>query len=456
MATIAAICTAPGMAAIGVIRLSGPKSISILIELFQSRKKISHFETQRAYVGKLMDLGTLLDEVVVTLFRAPHSYTGEDIVEVSCHGGRRILEKTLQSFLRRGVRMADPGEFTQRAFVHGKMDLLQAEAVEDLIRAESDLALEAAQQLLQGKLSAWVETLKRQLIHVISGFEAEIEFPDEHDVTENLHKIIAPRVKQIEEIAALIQNLSDSFEQGILMREGFTVAIFGSPNTGKSTLLNHLLGFDRSIVSSEPGTTRDYIREKMFIHGLPVTLIDMAGIRANPNQIEQIGIERCKQLLQNASLALFMMDGSRPLQSDDHLAFESCPSGIPKLWVLNKMDLPIQISKDHPLLNDKPLFPISALQGTGMDPLIQRIRKILESHVVPEKTELVLTHLRHKNSLLRCHALLKKVTAEAGHLGLELTVYDLRQALRELQILTGEVTVDDIMNHIFATFCIGK
>jgi tRNA modification GTPase len=456
MSTIAAICTAPGMAAIGVIRLSGPKSISILTELFQSRKPIFHFETQKAYVGKLMDSETLLDEVVVTLFRAPHSYTGENIVEISCHGGRVILEKTLQALLRRGARMADPGEFTQRAFVNGKMDLLQAEAVEDLIRAESDLALEAAQQLLQGKLSEWVESLKNRLIHSISGFEAEIEFPDEHDVVENLHTIIAPRLEQIEEIATLIQKLLDSFEQGILLREGFTVAIFGSPNTGKSTLLNRLLGFDRSIVSSEPGTTRDYIREKMFIHGLPVTLVDMAGIRANPNQIEQIGIDRCKSLLENASLALFMMDSSRPMKEDDRLAFASCPASIPKLWVWNKMDLPLQSSKDDPLLKDADIVPVSALQGTGIEILIQKIRECLGRRIVPEKTELVLTHLRHKNSLHRCHALLTKVKKEAHSLELELTVYDLRQALRELQILTGEVTVDEIMNHIFSTFCIGK
>jgi tRNA modification GTPase len=352
--------------------------------------------------------------------------------------------------------MADPGEFTQRAFVNGKMDLLQAEAVEDLIRAESDLALEAAQQLLQGKLSEWVESLKHRLIHSISGFEAEIEFPDEHDVVENLHTIIAPRIEQIEEIMTLIQKLLDSFEQGILMREGFTVAIFGSPNTGKSTLLNCLLGFDRSIVSSEPGTTRDYIREKMFMHGLPVTLVDMAGIRANPNQIEQIGIDRCKSLLQNASLALFIMDSSRALKEDDRLAFQSCPAGIPKLWVLNKMDLPLQIAEDDPLLKDTHRVPISALQGTGIEVLIQKIRELLEQRIVPEKTELVLTHVRHKNSLFRCHALLQKIKREAHNLGLELTVYDLRQALRELQILTGEVPVDEIMNHIFSTFCIGK
>ncbi|MBN2144649.1 MAG: tRNA uridine-5-carboxymethylaminomethyl(34) synthesis GTPase MnmE [Candidatus Aureabacteria bacterium] len=457
MDTIAAISTPSGISALGVIRLSGRESIPLLTRLFKGHKKVSSFEHHRAYVGKLIDGDTLLDDVVVIIFKAPSSYTGEDLVEISCHGGRIVLERVLKAFFKYGAKPAGPGEFTQRAFLNGKMDLLQAEAIEDIITAESELALLAAQSLLSGKLSEKINELKTQLIELISGFEAEIEFPEEDDVTDHVRQALESRYVLIQTIIDYLETLSDSFEQGMLMKEGFTVAIFGAPNTGKSTLLNQMIGFERALVSDQPGTTRDYIREKIMIHGLPVTLIDMAGIRTDAGQIEKEGMEQSKRLLKESSLALFILDGTRPVSADDQLALESCPEPIPKIWVINKIDCRMKLSIEDPLIKAKKPFLISALKGTGMRELVLAVNESLNKRSIPQKTELVLTHIRHKNSLVQARMFLSE--AQKGiktNQESEIVVYELKNALNELRILTGEVTVEDILSHIFSHFCIGK
>ena len=401
MKTIAAICTPPGFGAIGVIRLSGPQTFQILSKLFFPVQSTLLPEHKKAVYGEIKEDSKLLDRVVVTCFKAPHSYTGEDVAEISCHGGRFVVERVLNAFLKAGAAMAGPGEYTERAFFNGKMDLLQAEAVEDLIYAESDRALEAAHSLLSGHLSKKVKAYKTALINLLSSLEAEIEFPEESDVSDQRSLLTGKRVLELEALIRETEALCSSFDNGMLVREGFHAAIIGAPNTGKSTLLNAILGYERALVSEVPGTTRDYIREKMMIRGLPVTFVDTAGVRKNADHLEKAGIDQGQKILKQSNLILFVLDSSRPLHEDDLSAYASCPKEIPLFCVVNKSDLPSGLDKNYPLFSKHPLISISAFKGEGISTLVHQMENLLRTKTVPEKTDCLLTHLRHKNALMK-------------------------------------------------------
>lgn len=457
MKTIAAICTPSGFGGIGVIRVSGPQTFEILGKLFFPSKPTLMPEHKKAVYGEIIENSKLLDRVVVTCFKAPHSYTGEDVAEISCHGGRFIVERVLNAFLKAGVFIAGPGEYTERAFLNGKMDLLQAEAVEDLIYAESDRALEAAHSLLAGNLSKKVEAYKTDLIALLSSLEAEIEFPEESDVSDQLSLLTQKRINALEALIHETELLCRSFDNGMLVREGFHAAIVGAPNTGKSTLLNAILGYERALVSEVPGTTRDYIREKMMINGLPVTFVDTAGVRKNADPLEKAGIDQGQKMLKQSNIILFVLDGSRAVHEDDLTAYSSCPENTPLFCVINKSDLPPGMDKDHPLFKKHPLISISAFKGEGISILVDQMESLLRTKNVPEKTECMLTHLRHKNALLKFkEALIKGKQVLQSRKGLELATEELRNALGELGILTGEITPEDVLQHIFSSFCIGK
>ena len=457
MNTIAAICTPAGFGGIGVIRLSGPQAFEILLKLFSPVKPYLIPEHKKAVYGEIIENSKLLDRVVVTCFKSPHSYTGEDVAEISCHGGRFIVEKVLNAFLNAGAVMAGPGEYTERAFLNGKMDLMQAEAVEDLIYAESEKALEAAHALLSGNLSKKVETYKTGLISFLSSLEAEIEFPEESDVSDQLVFLTKKRIGELEGMIQETEDLCNSFENGMLIREGFHAAIIGAPNTGKSTLLNAILGYERALVSEVPGTTRDYIREKMMINGLPVTFVDTAGVRKNADHLERAGISQGQKILRQSNIILFVLDGSRAVHEDDLSAYANCPADIPLFCVLNKSDLPSGIDKAHSFFQKHPVIPISAFKGEGISDLISRMENLLRSRSVPEKTDCMVTHLRHKNALVKFRgALIKAKTVLSSGKGLELAAEELRNALGELGVLTGEITPEDVLHHIFSNFCIGK
>lgn len=457
MKTIAAICTPAGFGGIGVIRLSGSQSFEILGRLFFPAKLPPGIEHKKAVYGEIIEDSKLLDRVVVTCFKAPHSYTGEDVAEISCHGGRFIVERVLNAFLKAGAAMAGPGEYTERAFLNGKMDLLQAEAVEDLIYAESEKALEAAHSLLSGHLSKKVEAYKADLMGLLSSLEAEIEFPEESDVADQLSVLTRKRMNALESLIRETDLLCSSFDNGMLIREGFHAAIVGAPNTGKSTLLNAILGYERALVSEVPGTTRDYIREKMMINGLPVTFVDTAGVRKNADHLEKAGIHQGQQILKQSNILLFVLDGSRPVHEDDLSAYASCPSNIPLFCVINKSDLLCGMDKDLPLFKKHPLIPISAFKGEGISTLMNEMESLLRTKNLPEKTECMLTHLRHKNALLKFkEGLMRGKEVLESKKGLELVTEELRAALGELRILTGEITPEDVLHHIFSSFCIGK
>jgi len=458
MNTIVAISTAPGIGAIGIIRISGDQSILILSKLLLSQQDKAVALTPRyAYYGKLVYNNKLLDNVIVTLFKSPKSYTGEDLIEISCHGGRIILNRILNALINEGAVMAEPGEFTKKAFLNGKMDLMQAEAVEELIKAENELALDAAQELISGKLSDLINSLKQNLIDIISEYEAEIEFPDEADVTEQLALLQDNKINQIEKILDIIDKMVNSFEQGILIKEGFLVAIFGAPNTGKSTLLNQLVGFDRALVSNIPGTTRDYIKEKVIINGVHVTFIDMAGIRAATDEVEKIGIEHSKDILKQANAALFIVDGSRKLSKDDILAFKASPENIPKISVINKSDKPQIVDINADIFKTTRPLNISALKGDGIQNIISSLQEILQQKSFLKENEIIITHIRHSNCLTRCLKQLKTVKQSIKqNKEIELITMDLQDALQELKIMTGNITADNILNNIFSNFCIGK
>jgi len=458
MKTIVAISTAPGIGAIGIIRISGNQSILILSKLFHSQQdKDTPLTSRHAYYGKLIYKNKLLDNVIVTIFKGPKSYTGEDLIEISCHGGRVMLSRILNALINEGAFMAEPGEFTKRAFLNGKMDLMQAEAVEELINAENELALDAALNLISGELSNLINSLKQNLINIISEYEAEIEFPDEADVTKQLELLQKNKLTELHKIIDIINHLINSFEQGILIKEGFLVAISGAPNTGKSTLLNHLVGFERALVSNIPGTTRDYIKEKVIINGVHVTFIDMAGIRTATDDLEKIGIEHSKNILKQANAALFVVDGSRELSKDDILAFKSSPDNIPKIIVINKSDKPQIIDQNADIFKTEHPLHISALKGTGIKNIISSLQEILQQKQFLKENEIIITHIRHANCLTRCLQKLK-IVEESIKLNkeIELITIDLQNALHELKIMTGNITADDILNNIFSNFCIGK
>lgn len=453
--TIAAISTAPGIGAIGILRLSGEKTLAVLIKIFRPLKPLKEIEPRRVYLGDLVQDGKILDRVLVTFFKAPYSYTGEDMAEISCHGGRFNTEKILKALLSHAeVSLAEPGEFTKRAFLNSKLDLVQAEAIEDIIYAESEMALNAAQDLLSGKLSGLIHSFRDSLIHFISELEAEIEFPEEPDVA-----LIRDRERpdKLKKIIASMEALASSYDQGMLVREGFHVAILGAPNTGKSTLLNAILGYERALVSSTPGTTRDYIREKIYVNGLPVSFTDTAGVRETQDEVERAGIDRSLNLLSQADAVIFVVDGSRPLHDDDRLALSRIPETIPRIQIINKCDLKRSLDFNDPVFKGNLPLPVSAFKGEGLEDLMKRIDTLLREKHLPQDSEVVLTHIRHKTLLSNSKNILKEVVNEMEKgMGGELISHEVRRAIEELRGLTGEITTEEILGNIFKNFCIGK
>jgi tRNA modification GTPase len=455
--TIAAISTPPGTGAVGMVRISGPDSFAVARDLFRGSLDSDAFLERRACTGSLYDGDTFLDRVVLTCYKGPRSYTGEDVVEICCHGGPMILENVLKALFRRGVEAAKPGEYTRRAFLNGKMDLLQAEGVEDMIRAENETALDAARKLLAGGVSKRFERLRAELVELLSGIEAEIEFPDEEDVSGRVEELAEKRLHRLRGILDFVEECRKGVDRGMLARQGFSAALFGAPNTGKSTLLNRLAGFERALVSKEPGTTRDYLCEKVDVEGRAVSFVDMAGIRADPAGIERMGIDHSRKVLEHATLALFVLDAARPLSEDDRLALETCPGELPRIWVLNKCDRPRGLSDDDPFLRGHETVRISALRGDGMDALKKAVARTIERCADPGKSEILLTRVRHGRCLDKCLAALERCRECIENAsGLELAAFELNGALEALEELAGKVTPDEVLDTIFGSFCIGK
>jgi tRNA modification GTPase len=442
--TIAAISTPAGEGAIALVRISGPDAIRIADKIFRGKESPSQFVSHVQHVGQIVTKsGDLIDEVMMSIHRAPASYTGEDIVEISCHGGTLVTAKVLEACLREDARGARPGEFTERAFLNGKMDLTQAEAVIDLIRARTDLALRSATEQLEGKLGQKIQNIRNALVELLAHIEASIDFSEE-GITPDVGDKLRGRLDLVhEQIAALLATA----DEGRILREGVRVVIYGATNAGKSSLLNRLLGYERVIVSDAPGTTRDTIEEAINLRGVPVRLLDTAGLRTSASEIEREGIARTERSLQKADLRLHIVDRSAPRPA--HFA-EGAANGN-EIVVLNKIDLP-----EHDDWKNCDALRISCATGDGLKTLESEIlSRVGKQNLRPENTLAV--NVRHRDCLRRALEACNRAhkTMEDTHAP-EYIALDLNEALRAVGEVVGTVGVEQILDSVFGQFCIGK
>jgi tRNA modification GTPase len=455
--TIAAISTPFGESGIGIVRMSGPMAESIVRGLFKAKRDQSLFISHHFHYGEIIDPrdGHPVDEVLVVLMRGPKTYTREDIVEINCHGGYLVLQKVLELVLAQGARMAQPGEFTKRAFLNGRIDLTRAEAVIDLIKARTMEGIDIANQQLKGSLYKEMASLKGRLIRHLSLIEAHIDFPEEE-----MEAI--PQVEMRRDLHNSIQKLEEwisTYEEGRVFREGITCAITGKTNVGKSSLLNVLLKQERAIVTPIPGTTRDVIEEVLNIHGIPVRLMDTAGLRKAKDFIEQEGVRRAKERVADADLILLILDGSRDLDEDDlEIILEIKEKK--KVVIINKKDLPLKLSLEEikKRFPEDPLVSISALKNEGVEDLKKAIYSSLihrDIRVSPE--HLIVANIRHKTALTQINEnLLNALKGLEDGASLEFIAFEIRSALDALGEMVGETTPVEVLNRIFDQFCIGK
>ncbi len=450
--TIAAIATPPGQGGVAIVRVSGPDAVAIVGRLVEGATLA---EPRRVYVGRLSAdaTGSALDEVVVFRMAAPASYTGEDVVEVQCHGGSLISRRVLERLLASGARAAEPGEFTKRAFLNGRIDLAQAEAVADLIAARTEAGLRLAWSQLDGQLSRRVDTLRSALVAARASCEAAIDFPDE-DIPELTDGRIAAEVRRVQ---GEIERLMASFDRARVRFEGARVAVVGKPNVGKSSLLNLLAGHERAIVTPIAGTTRDVIEAALSIAGCPVVLSDTAGIRRTEDSVERVGVERSHAAIADAAALIVMFDRSQPLDADDVMVARAS-SGRAGVAVLNKSDLPRRIAaRDVATLMPRfPVVELSTVTSAGVDELTRTLGGLLFAGDEPEP-ELSIYRARHRDAARRAvEDLARAGNAIARRAPPELIASDLARAAAALAVITGEVTSEDVLNRVFAEFCIGK
>lgn len=454
--TIAAIATSPGEGGIGIIRISGMQAADVADRVFHTKKIKSFHEAEpyRMYFGRVMAGNRQVDEGLAVYMRSPHSYTGEDVVEIQIHGSMEALRQTLALVLEMGAVPAHRGEFTKRAFLNGRLDLSQAEAVMDIIEAKGAAALSQAESHLSGALSSFVHASRDQLKDLISKLEVTIDYPEE-----DLEDLTNEEIEEgLSSIAQSLRTLLSRSEEGRIIRDGLRTAIVGRPNAGKSSLLNALLQEERAIVTDIPGTTRDTIEESIKIGGVPLVLMDTAGIRETDNKIERIGIERAKDSMAKADLIMAVIDGSRPLAEEDRALLRSL-RGRKALVILNKYDLPqeIETADVKALAGDIPVVPISARYGSGMAELEEELHHITAHQDVSAGRELFLTNLRHvdlvKKSLAA--ALRAEESIRCG-MPADCIVVDVTEAWHTLGEITGDTVDQELINSIFERFCVGK
>jgi len=451
--TIAAIATPLGDGGLALVRLSGVEALAIADRCFRPLGKSSQKPTAAAthtiHYGEIVRQGQRVDEVLLSVLRAPRTYTREDTVEITCHGGLLPARMVLDTLLETGARLALPGEFTQRAFLNGRLDLAQAEAVADLIHSRTELALRAAHEQLAGKLSQRINQLRDELMHILAHVEAHIDFPEEDIAPDTQDQL----QRQLEHGLAFMDELLRTAGEGQLLRRGIRAAIVGRPNVGKSSLLNQLLGHDRAIVSPVPGTTRDTIEETANIRGLPVVLIDTAGLREARDELEAEGIRRSHVTLGRAEMVLQVLDASEPLTAADE-KYLSEFAGKKRILVRNKTDLPIRLRLPGLAA---PVVDVCCLNGTGIEALKDAIKELIWSGEIKAEMLEVMINSRHQDALTRARAATQRtLDALRAGAGLELAALDLRIAVNAVGEIVGKTTTEDLLASIFSQFCIGK
>ncbi len=450
--TICGVSTPPGEGGIGIIRMSGNDAVLLVSRLFRPKHgMLESAETHSIHYGHIVDpvTGETVDEALVSVMRAPASYTREDIVEIICHGGMLPIWRTMNLLITAGARQAEPGEFTKRAFLNGRIDLAQAEAVMDIIHAKTELSHRAANEQLLGGLSSEVATLCDRLVSLVAAVEAGIDFPEEEIETPAGH----PRADEVRCVLENIDELISSYRYGRVLREGIATAIVGKPNVGKSSLLNSLLKQDRAIVTDIPGTTRDVLEEYLNIAGLPFKILDTAGIRHSHDVVEQEGVRRSLAVLGMADVVLIILDGSQQLSGEDQRVLDEA-KGKPAIIVMNKCDLEKKA--------EAPVWPevvveISCKTGTGLDNLRKAIVELVKQGAVPPREHAWAVNQRHKKALEQAKGSLEKaLTSTTSGLSAEFIALDLRDALDSVGLIIGATHTDDILERIFRDFCIGK
>ena len=449
--TIAAISTAYGEGGIGIIRVSGDDAFNVVQRIFTGKLK----DREMVY-GHIFDdsTGETIDEVMACYFKAPHSYTSEEVCEIQCHGSVVSLKKILSLVLEKGARLAEPGEFTKRAFLNGRLDLSQAEAVIDLIRAKTDRTFEVALDQLQGGFSSKIRSLRQKLVDVLVDLTVNIDYPDE-----DIEEVTYEKLKSgLDSISSEIAGLLDTADTGRIMREGLRISIIGKPNVGKSSLMNALLRESRAIVTAIPGTTRDVIEEGLSIGGIPVILTDTAGIRKTDDTIEKIGIEKSKEAFNKADLIIFIADLSRELEEEDREILEAA-KGRRVICVMNKSDLDRKLNEDaiREALPDAVFIEASVTNDEGVTELENTIKDMVYGGEVSQGSSMIVTNARHEALLKEAYASLEDA-ANLVDMGepLELIEIDVNQAYSSLGLIIGEEVGDDIINEVFRRFCLGK
>lgn len=451
--TIAAISTPRGEGGIGIIRISGDKSFEILERIFNTKNPNRDLGFYKFNYGFIHDNGKIVDEVMAVRMKAPKTYTCEDVVEINCHGGHLISEKVLELVLKNGARHAEQGEFTKRAFMNGRIDLSQAEAVMDIIHGKTEKSISLSLEQLRGDLRDKIAGFKKALLDVTAHVNVVLDYPEEgieDPLPSNLRE-------NLENVYAEADRLISSYDKGKKIKEGIKTVIAGKPNVGKSTLLNSLLKEERAIVTHIPGTTRDVIEEIINIKGIPLVLTDTAGIRKTEDIVENIGVEKSKKFIENADLVLLVLDASRELESEDREVIEEIQNHNKKTIVLlNKIDLERKIELEE--FNLENILEISAKDNIGIEDMEERIYSyIVEENVEDSSEKLIITNIRHKTALEKTKDAIRNIfeTIDAG-MPMDLISVDLKEALDSLSEITGEISSEDILDHVFGNFCVGK
>lgn len=456
--TIAAISTAVGEAGIGIVRISGKNALSIGNTIFKGNKveKLNEGYNRKLIYGHVIDRenNKLIDEVLISYMKGPHTYTREDMVEVYCHGGIISVRKVLELILKSGARLAEPGEFTKRAFLNGRLDLSQAEAIIDMIKAKTDKSFETSLDQLEGSLSRKIKEIRNILLEMIAHVEVSIDFPDE-DIEEVTYEDLEKSGNKVKEE---LEKLLSTADRGKILRDGLNTVILGKPNVGKSSLLNAVLRENRAIVTDIPGTTRDIIEEYVNIDGIPLRIIDTAGIRNTEDIVEQIGVDRAKETVEKADLIIVVFDASRELSEEDYEIIELIKHKK-SIILLNKTDLPTKYDDAYlkSILDKREIITTSITSGIGVDLLEKSIKNMFYSGEVDIYSDAVVTNVRHKNQLVKAlENITQAIEDIKGYVPIDCIEVDLKNCWENLGEISGDTIGEDILDKIFSEFCIGK